>query len=350
MKQAYIYSRWSDAKQSKGDSHERQMEIGLDWCSREIKHLGIPLCPLKCDNGFSAYKGEHVKRGSFGHFLAEIKKGNIEKDSILITENLDRISRQGPKDARVLIQQMTDHGVELHICNINIKLTHRWEDDQSKFIIVDCELSRAQRESKYKSDRIGRAWRNLKANACDKNHPDYGLAINSTGSPWEYVRRGKKITVSEQDTKTLIYIFQQAALHQGCRKIARKLNQHPDLYPMFNPYGLKPALKTPYSMSLVFAALRARSLIGEHQFLKDVNGELVEDGDPLTGGVYKPITIPQELWNEANAAMNRRKLVNKEFRPKTKKEKQNGLKNKVNRLPEKSSNLFSSIIFDYTPD
>jgi DNA invertase Pin-like site-specific DNA recombinase len=169
MKQAYIYSRWSDAKQGKGDSHERQMEIGLDWYNREIKDSGIPLCHLKCDNGFSAYKGEHVKRGSFGHFLAEVKAGNIEKGSILIVENLDRISRQGPKDARVIIEQMTDHGVDLHICNISKKLTHRWENDESKSIIVDVELGRALRESQYKSDRIGRAWRRLKANACDPN-------------------------------------------------------------------------------------------------------------------------------------------------------------------------------------
>jgi DNA invertase Pin-like site-specific DNA recombinase len=132
MKQAYIYSRWSDAKQGKGDSLERQMEIGLDWYNREIKHLGIPLCPLKCDDGFSAYKGENVKRGSFGHFLAEIKAGNIAEGSILIAENIDRISRQGPKDARKIIEQLTDKYVELHICNINTKLTNRWEDDPRK--------------------------------------------------------------------------------------------------------------------------------------------------------------------------------------------------------------------------
>jgi hypothetical protein len=48
--------------------------------------------------------------------------------------------------------------------------------------------------------------------------------------------------------------------------------------------------------------------------------------------------------------MNRRKLKNKDFRPKTKKEKRNGPRNKINRLPANSSNIFSSIIFDNTPD
>jgi hypothetical protein len=319
MKQTFIYSRWSDAKQGKGDSHERQMEIGLDWYNREIKHLGIPLCPLKCDDGFSAYKGEHVKRGSFGHFLAEIKAGNITAGSILIAENIDRISRQGPKDARVIIQQMTDHGVELHICNISTKLTYRWENDLRRSIIVDCELDRALRESEYKSTRIGGAWRKLKANACNPKHKDYGLAINSTGSPWEYVSKGERITISEQDKRTILFIFQQAAMHQGCRKIARKLNQYSDLYLTFNPYGLDPAPHIPWSMSLVYAVLTSRSLLGEHQFYKEENGQLIEDGDPVTEGVYKPITVPQNLWNEVAAAMNRRKLKNKDFRAKTKK-------------------------------
>jgi hypothetical protein len=141
-------------------------------------------------------------------------------------------------------------------------------------------------ESQYKSSRIGKAWRRLKANACNPDHKDYGLAINSTGSPWEYVRKGEPITINEQDKRTILFMFEQAALHQGARRIARKVNERPDLYPMFNPYGKTPAPTNPYTMSLVYAVLTARSLLGEHQFYKEEDGQLTEDGDPVTGGIY----------------------------------------------------------------
>jgi DNA invertase Pin-like site-specific DNA recombinase len=90
----------------------------------------MPLEEMACDEALSAWKGEHVEKGSLGHFLAEIKVGRIATGSILIAENLDRISRQGPKIARRLIEQIVDNGVDVHIVNISMKLTRNWENDK----------------------------------------------------------------------------------------------------------------------------------------------------------------------------------------------------------------------------
>src|ERR1700751_364966 len=97
---AYSYARFSSRRQADGHSLERQLEIARAWYTREIAPLGLPLDDLKCDDGYSAYRGQQVTKGSLGHFLAEIKAGSVAKGSILIAENLDRISRQGPKAAR----------------------------------------------------------------------------------------------------------------------------------------------------------------------------------------------------------------------------------------------------------
>jgi hypothetical protein len=72
LPQAYSYVRFSSKRQERGDSLRRQLQIALDWYHREIAHLGLPLCDLKADDGFSAYKGAHVEKGSLGHFRAEI--------------------------------------------------------------------------------------------------------------------------------------------------------------------------------------------------------------------------------------------------------------------------------------
>jgi DNA invertase Pin-like site-specific DNA recombinase len=53
-----------------------------------------------------------------GRFLAAIQSGVISEGSILIVENLDRVSRQGPKIARKLFEKIVDEGVAVHIVNI----------------------------------------------------------------------------------------------------------------------------------------------------------------------------------------------------------------------------------------
>jgi DNA invertase Pin-like site-specific DNA recombinase len=111
LPKAYSYARFSSRRQSEGTSLERQLAIAREWYAREIAPLGLPLDDLKCDDGYSAYRGKHIEKGSLGHFLAEIKEGTIAKGSVLIAENLDRISRQGPKIARKIIEAVVDNGV-----------------------------------------------------------------------------------------------------------------------------------------------------------------------------------------------------------------------------------------------
>ena len=119
MKAAYLYTRFSSAGQKGNSSLDRQIEDGREWYYREIAPLGIPLDETFTDSARSAYKGEHVgKHGDLGRFLAAIQSGAVSKGSILIAENLDRISRQGPKIARKLFEKIVDEGVDVHIVNL----------------------------------------------------------------------------------------------------------------------------------------------------------------------------------------------------------------------------------------
>src|SRR5580700_9572974 len=110
MRAAYSYKRFSSAGQIDGDSLDRQMDRARKWYAQEIAHLGIPLDESFTDNARSAYKGEHVgKHGDLGRFVAAIKSGAVSKGSILIAENLDRISRQGNKIGRKLLEAIVDN-------------------------------------------------------------------------------------------------------------------------------------------------------------------------------------------------------------------------------------------------
>jgi len=89
-----------------------------------------------------------------GRFVLAIQSGAVSKGSILIAENLDRISRQGPKIARELFKEIVDKGVDVHILNITTKLTYGWENHPRYSVIVDLELDRAFKESERKSQLI----------------------------------------------------------------------------------------------------------------------------------------------------------------------------------------------------
>jgi hypothetical protein len=63
---AYSYARFSSARQAESNSLKRQLDIAREWYAREIAPLGLPLDDLKCDDGYSAYRGVHVEKGSLG--------------------------------------------------------------------------------------------------------------------------------------------------------------------------------------------------------------------------------------------------------------------------------------------
>src|SRR3984957_13070964 len=140
MRAAYSYKRFSSSGQDDNDSFDRQGDITRDWYNREIAPLGIPFDETFKDSARSAYTGEHVgKRGDLGRFVIAIQSGAVSKGSILIAENLDRISRQGPKIARELFKEIVDKGVDIHIVNITKKLTYGWENRTEDSVVVDME-------------------------------------------------------------------------------------------------------------------------------------------------------------------------------------------------------------------
>src|ERR1700733_11838376 len=163
---AYSYTKFSSAGQKGNNSTDRQIEDGREWYSREIAPLGIPLDESFTDTARSAYKGEHVgKKGDLGRFLAAIQSGAVSKGSILIVENMDRLSRQGNKIGRKLLERIVDEGVDVHVVSIPKKLTVGWENRPSDYQDVDHELQRAFKESERKSKII-------KAGLKAKKHSD----------------------------------------------------------------------------------------------------------------------------------------------------------------------------------
>ena len=216
---AYLYSRVSSTVQLNGQGIDRQDERGFEYFNRVIASTGLTLDnTVRCDKGRSAFKGSNLKEdAALRKILDEIAAGTIASGSILIVENLDRISRQGPKLARQVLARVTDNGVEIHILNINQMLKKNWENDFGQSVVVDNELQRAWKESLYKSDRIGRAWKAKKDNAANKV-----LTKNVPG--WLRVVDGKIVEIPEK-VALVREVYRLACLGVGITMIVRQLRQ-----------------------------------------------------------------------------------------------------------------------------
>ena len=94
---AYSYIRFSSPEQEKGDSLRRQIQLSEEYCKQHGLILEDTL--LLTDKGLSAYKGNHRTKGALGEFLRLVEEGKIPPGSVLLVENLDRLSREQILDA-----------------------------------------------------------------------------------------------------------------------------------------------------------------------------------------------------------------------------------------------------------
>ena len=106
----YSYTRFSTAAQAKGDSLRRQTKEATDWAAANGMVLDDTL--TLHDPGLSAWTGEN-EGGQLGAFLQAVKDKLVPRGSVLAVENLDRLSRQGIRKTRKLVEDIIDLGVSV---------------------------------------------------------------------------------------------------------------------------------------------------------------------------------------------------------------------------------------------
>ncbi|HCM1426645.1 TPA: recombinase family protein [Vibrio parahaemolyticus] len=66
------------------------------------------------DLGVSGWKGANIETGALSQFLQCVEDGYIEKGSVLIVENVDRLSRAGVQRAVSLLMQLLASGISIY--------------------------------------------------------------------------------------------------------------------------------------------------------------------------------------------------------------------------------------------
>lgn len=282
---AYEYGRYSSGMQGKGHSEERQTGGAVAWCKRHGVELDTSTVYM--DRGTSAFRGKHRKAGSpLRAFLDEVEAGRIARGSVLIIENLDRLSRENPWDAVPLLCQIVNAGLDV-VTLSPAEVVYTRSGDLTGLILAVVEFGRGHSESKTKSDRIAAVWDKRKRLARE------GAGIITRRLPsWVRVGKNGKLELIPERVGLIERIFALAIAGYGNFEIVRTLTRE----------GVKPwGRGKSWTKAFVRKILTGRAVLGEHQPLKNRQ----PDGPPIVG--YYPPVIDLPTWERAQLAVGNRR-------------------------------------------
>jgi DNA invertase Pin-like site-specific DNA recombinase len=285
---AYSYLRYSSPSQADGDSIRRQTALTEAWCERNGVTLDKRL-KLR-DEGVSAFRGGHREnpdKHALASFLALVRAGRITPGSILIVENLDRLSREEIVSAVRLFLDLLDAGVVLVQLAPECRFD-RADLDPMKLMMAVMELSRGHGESAVKSARIGAAW-------SSKREKIAGTKMTAKAPGWVKLSADRKtFTVIPKVVAVVKRIFAMAVAGHGCRVIAQKLNDE----------GIpSPGYSGEWSTESVRHTLRNRSVLGE--FTPHVGRRATRNRKPAGPPIpdYYPAVIDPATFHAAQKAL-----------------------------------------------
>lgn len=152
--QAIVYARYSSLEQGRGSSLERQHEICAGYCARQKWKIKEQIT----DKGTSAWTGANLETGNLAALTKRLESEGGD-DTVIVVEQLDRITRRPPMEVFDWIRTITATGAKLATVNDNLVIdAESLSRDQTTFMLTVFNSFRAYGESQHKSDRISAAW------------------------------------------------------------------------------------------------------------------------------------------------------------------------------------------------
>lgn len=149
----YSYLRFSDPRQKQGGSIDRQYSYAKKYAKKH-GYIFDKSLSLK-DEGLSAYHQKNITKGALGTFYRAIEEGLVAPGSVLIVEDLDRLSRANPRKALAQFLNIINCGITL--ITANDEKTYSEESiDSNPYTLFESiiHMVRANSESENKSVRV----------------------------------------------------------------------------------------------------------------------------------------------------------------------------------------------------
>lgn len=258
---AVIYIRWSSAEQAQGDSERRQRAL----CEAFVERQGWTLADVITEDGKSAFRGANRAAGSkLAALEARYDAGEFDGPIVLVTERLDRLSRQDAKSTFRWIDALTLKGVWIATENDG-RVYNQNNLDMIGMITMLLEADVAHKQSLEKSKRIGLSWA-AKRDAWMRGEgtpdariaPDWVSVVDQTPAPAGSGRKARMIggryALNEKVEIVRRLVTMSLDHGMGINLIATKLNKE-------GARSLRGSFWTPANIA---RTLRSRALIGEY--------------------------------------------------------------------------------------
>ncbi|MEX0610302.1 MAG: recombinase family protein [Balneolaceae bacterium] len=310
---AYSYIRFSKPQQAKGDSERRQTEdINPEAIAQK---LGLRLDDKLnlIDRGKSGFTGEHRTKGALGEFERLIEDGEITPGSVLIIEELDRLTREALLEAVHLMTGILLKGVGIYT-GMDEQHYTKEDFDFGQLVLSANKLQTGHEESLKKSNRLKSTWKEKR-----KKAESGGKKLTAVSPMWLKAVREKTdnesekgdvigFTVKEDIAEAVREIYHLKAEGMGNKKIANTLNQSEKF---FIPPSSNRNKTGGWTGSTIQRFVSDRRVLGEFQPYKknrDTNYKRVIDGDPIEG--YYPAIVDEDLYYAVQNRMQRFKEKN----------------------------------------
>ncbi|PWG03365.1 recombinase family protein [Sphingosinicella humi] len=285
FRKAYSYLRFSTPEQMKGDSLRRQMSMARDYARRHNLELDETL--TFHDLGVSAFRGQNAAGGRLAYFLEAVHTGLVPKGSLLLIEQLDRLSRLTPRLARRILEDILEAGISIVTLNDGREYSPESLDDPIDLLVSIMVFMRANEESVTKARRLKQAWENKRANLAER-------PLTSRVPAWITLdRQSNVLRLIPERAKLVRRIFELTIEGLGQHKIAET----------FNREGLAPwGRGKHWHRSYIAKILSNPAVIGTFQpqtLEYEDNRKVRKPLEPVQG--YFPAAVPEALWKEVQA-------------------------------------------------
>lgn len=287
---AYSYARCSTARQQghNGKSLERQLTDAQKYAEEKGYELSEENIIREI---VSSFGGKNIsEEGHLGAFVKRAEGGKL-RGSVLILEDLDRFSRTDPTIAIEQFLKLINEGVT--IATLGERPKEYCKDELNTqmgdlFMTVN-EFFRSNGESRRKRGWAKNKWERRREIAAEgkvfkMRHPTWVRFVPSAPRSQE-----GKYVVDKRNAKLVREIFQRYNSGQSVYAITKELNRR----------GVKTFAGKTWASSIVKYLLQSRSVLGEYQPKRIVNGKRKNAGESIKG--FFPAIITEAAFNRAQA-------------------------------------------------
>jgi DNA invertase Pin-like site-specific DNA recombinase len=293
-KPAVVYIRFSDEKQSKGDSVNRQNRSFAAFC----KANGYTVVQTIQDEGESAFTGMHLSNGNLGRFLREADKGSFQ-GHVFLFEELTRLSRQGVLAVFTLVTRLLNAGLTVRDITTGVEIATLADLNKPLVALV---MSVNAVVGAMHSGELSR-----KLLAVRQSERDRAAALGIASTPvcpaWCSAKPGEKPQAVPARASTVSLIFDLAASGLGAKSIVRQLiAKHRD------PFN-RTVRWTPEYVTTILANRSVLGYFQPHRLTVESrpDGKQVKVRVPVGEEIaLYPAVVTVSQWNEARAAVEAR--------------------------------------------